>query len=461
MGHDVFLSYSSRNKSVADAAVAILESKGIRCWFAPRDILPGATWTASLVRAIDDAKVFVVILSAAAGQSQHVAREVQRAVSKAVPIIPLRIERAELGAALEYCLTSHHWLDALTPPLEQHLNRLVEVVSPLIGDRTTHSPMIANVPKSGIVDKAANLKMVAQLRDDADDTMQFGEELVRVLLRTNLLTMQIVGCREVLEEVGEQTPPKEVARLVEKAIGQVDLTGLSPLLNQRVDQDLKLLPGVLIADFATEWIKGWPQLKRLVCHRWLDDPEEEAAQVHRQLLNAVSGFQAAAAKIETLHKRLKTYQPRYHAVMTPTSFWEIAGAAASDLTRGLGFTTGKVSDEWDRLPDEKFVKQFSENLFRFAEDGVEFAETLERSIEPVLATLRRDFEKFTQLLFAALEQFAQTTDITAIYSEIHKQPSAGGPEVFKQLAMIVLGSLRQRGFSARSEANIRWLNHID
>jgi hypothetical protein len=44
MAHDVFISYSSKDKPTADAACAILESKGIRCWIAPRDILPSADW---------------------------------------------------------------------------------------------------------------------------------------------------------------------------------------------------------------------------------------------------------------------------------------------------------------------------------------------------------------------------------------------------------------------------------
>jgi hypothetical protein len=42
---DVFLSYSSKDKTIADAAVATLESKGLRCWVAPRDITPGKEWS--------------------------------------------------------------------------------------------------------------------------------------------------------------------------------------------------------------------------------------------------------------------------------------------------------------------------------------------------------------------------------------------------------------------------------
>ena len=44
MPHDVFVSYSADDKPTADAVCATLENKGIRCWIAPRDILPGVDW---------------------------------------------------------------------------------------------------------------------------------------------------------------------------------------------------------------------------------------------------------------------------------------------------------------------------------------------------------------------------------------------------------------------------------
>ena len=41
MAHDVFVSYSHKDKATADAVVARLEQDGSRCWVAPRDIVPG------------------------------------------------------------------------------------------------------------------------------------------------------------------------------------------------------------------------------------------------------------------------------------------------------------------------------------------------------------------------------------------------------------------------------------
>ena len=74
MGTDVFVSYSARNKSAADAAVAALERVGVRCWIAPRDIPPGEEWAAAIVKGINASRMMVVIFSAGANASEHVSR---------------------------------------------------------------------------------------------------------------------------------------------------------------------------------------------------------------------------------------------------------------------------------------------------------------------------------------------------------------------------------------------------
>src|SRR4030095_2909483 len=92
MPHDIFISHSSRDKAVAQAVCALLERRGITCWIAPRDITPGAAWAESIIDALETAKVMVLIFSASANASPQIQREVERAASKGVVIIPLRIE---------------------------------------------------------------------------------------------------------------------------------------------------------------------------------------------------------------------------------------------------------------------------------------------------------------------------------------------------------------------------------
>jgi hypothetical protein len=132
MAHDVFLSYSSQDKPIADAVCGTLEGKRIRCWIAPRDVLPGLPYGEAIVEAIESSRVMVLVFSANSNTSPQVMREVERAVSKGIPILPLRIEQVLPSKSLEHFISSLHWLDALTPPLEKHLQSLAETVQLLL-----------------------------------------------------------------------------------------------------------------------------------------------------------------------------------------------------------------------------------------------------------------------------------------------------------------------------------------
>jgi hypothetical protein len=138
MAHDVFVSYSTKDKPVADAVVAGLESQGIRCWIAPRDVTPGTSWGDAIVNAIGASRIMVVVLSENSNHSRQVIREVERAVANEVIIIPFRIENIDPTGAMAYFLSTEHWLDALTPPLERHIEKLQTTIQLFLsgGDRS-------------------------------------------------------------------------------------------------------------------------------------------------------------------------------------------------------------------------------------------------------------------------------------------------------------------------------------
>jgi hypothetical protein len=154
MAHDVFISYSTKDKTVADAVCAKLESKKIRCWIAPRDVPAGQPFAASLVKAIRASSVIVLILSQGSNQSTHVLREVGEAVDSGIPILPLRIEDVNPTDELHYYIKSIHWLDAMSPPLERHLEKLTASVLALINVRE-QSPLIPDeIPTESTIRKS-------------------------------------------------------------------------------------------------------------------------------------------------------------------------------------------------------------------------------------------------------------------------------------------------------------------
>ena len=156
MAHDVFVSYANEDKATTDALVATLEQHQIRCWIAPRDVPPGADWAEEIIGAIGGSRVMVLVFSASANDSPQVMREVERAVNKGVTIVPFRIEDVTPSRSIEFFISGTHWLDALTPPLQQHLDRLAETVQSLLGrepSRTARAAASAGgvkPPSSGI-----------------------------------------------------------------------------------------------------------------------------------------------------------------------------------------------------------------------------------------------------------------------------------------------------------------------
>ena len=153
MMHDVFLSHSSKDKEAADAICESLESQEIGCWVAPRDIRIGVEWGEAIVEAIEDAKVFVVIISSHSNESPHVKREIERAVNKGLSIIPVRIDDVPLSKALEYFLGLTHWLDATTPPLQDHLEALTSRIRHLISPKPAAPKPAAPKPEQRVPSK--------------------------------------------------------------------------------------------------------------------------------------------------------------------------------------------------------------------------------------------------------------------------------------------------------------------
>jgi len=126
--HDVFISYATNDKPIADAMCAKLESHSIRCWISPRDVPPGENFPKAIIEGIEGSKIMVLIFSSHSNISQHVIREITSAVNKGLIIIPFRIENILPSKEMEYLISTPHWLDALTPPLEKHLDTLTKTI---------------------------------------------------------------------------------------------------------------------------------------------------------------------------------------------------------------------------------------------------------------------------------------------------------------------------------------------
>ena len=132
MKHDVFISYSSKNKKVADAMCHVLEEHGIKCWIAPRDIPGGADYGDLIDDAIQNCRIFIIIFSKPASLSHFVSAELNLAFSGGKHIIPYRIDETQLKGSMRLYLNQMHWIDAF-PDAEARFKDLVKVISNSLG----------------------------------------------------------------------------------------------------------------------------------------------------------------------------------------------------------------------------------------------------------------------------------------------------------------------------------------
>jgi hypothetical protein len=147
--YSAFISYATADKVKAEEICVYLEARGLRCWIAPRDVRAGREYANEIINAIERAPALVLVLSAAANESKFVRREVERAVTKGDPVIPVRIENVMPSTALELFVSATHWIDVWSGDFAAHMDRLVRDLAERPSATAARSP---NVAPAGAID---------------------------------------------------------------------------------------------------------------------------------------------------------------------------------------------------------------------------------------------------------------------------------------------------------------------
>jgi len=108
----LFVSHHSSKLEVAEHVERALNLKGVRCWIAPRDVEPGASFARAIPQAIGESSAVLLLFCSNSAKSRHVERELILADQLGKAIIPLRLERIDPGE-LSYHLAASQWIDWL------------------------------------------------------------------------------------------------------------------------------------------------------------------------------------------------------------------------------------------------------------------------------------------------------------------------------------------------------------
>jgi hypothetical protein len=123
--YSAFISYASANRDKAEQICASLEERGLVCWIAPRNVRAGREYGDEIIQGLERSAAVVVVLSEAANTSVFVLREIERAVSKDINVVPVRIEEVTPSPGLELFISGTHWLDVWRGNWNDHMDRLV------------------------------------------------------------------------------------------------------------------------------------------------------------------------------------------------------------------------------------------------------------------------------------------------------------------------------------------------
>lgn len=97
IGH-VFVSYSRKNRKIVERYVEAFRKMDFIVWQDVSSIPPGEEWHKALLEAVENSAVVVVFWSQYAHQSKYVNEEVDHAIKRGKPIIPVRLDPStELG----------------------------------------------------------------------------------------------------------------------------------------------------------------------------------------------------------------------------------------------------------------------------------------------------------------------------------------------------------------------------
>ena len=240
MIYDVFISYSTLDKKIAEGICGYLESNGYRCFVAYRDIPKGIPWSSAIPAAIDESEMMVAVFSKNFDISEQTDREIVLAAKRKMPILTYRIADDKFTGTKEYYLSNLNWIDAFPNP-EEYFGRLLEDIQKLISQtpsenyrHTQKDESQSNFQTSSNQIPLPNLKLKA----DVDCVFYLDGEKCLNLKAGSLTKLPLAKGEYELKFVSEEND-KDVLEM-EFAMPEVDKllkVTLSEVVNNRLQKE--------------------------------------------------------------------------------------------------------------------------------------------------------------------------------------------------------------------------------
>lgn len=115
MKHHVFISYSRKDKEVADYICDVLKENGIEYWIDKEGVYSSFNYKELIVDAIEVSKAVIFISSASSNSSINVIREIGYAVNMNKPILPVMLDDAPYAKSIRLDISDIDQIDFKNP----------------------------------------------------------------------------------------------------------------------------------------------------------------------------------------------------------------------------------------------------------------------------------------------------------------------------------------------------------
>ena len=111
-----FISYSTKDEAFVANLTEILKSCQISYWKAPEMLPAGSNYAREIPKAIQESKLFILVLSGSSQESIWVEKEVDVAICQKKKIVPIRIDNTPLNDMYRFYLNNVQFVDAHVAP---------------------------------------------------------------------------------------------------------------------------------------------------------------------------------------------------------------------------------------------------------------------------------------------------------------------------------------------------------
>jgi hypothetical protein len=158
MAQPVFISYSSKDRQIAQTLCQALEARGQNCWIAGRDVKPGENFQEAIVRALREARVMVLVFTSNANNSEEIKKEIVLAGRNHVTVVPVRVEDVIPSDAFAYEFATRQWID-LFQDWERQVEQLTIQIDDILG-KPPQERKVAPVPPAAKPPNRARTAMI-------------------------------------------------------------------------------------------------------------------------------------------------------------------------------------------------------------------------------------------------------------------------------------------------------------